>query len=367
MSSKHRTKADMRPQTPEAEQGDQMLERTIQIINYFHNLNPSLIFYMENPQGRMRHSPLLKALPHHRRVTVSYCKYGFDYRKHTDIWTNDFAWIPSPMCSAASPCDSVVDGRHPVAVRAHPGQETGPKTLHERYRIPPDLVRDVILSGRALVTEQMTPRGAPLLESPEPADYYVSFSGAPANGKSIAPLLADLGLPADGGGGSGYEGVIYIDDHLYYLKKTLDIHYFDDSESEFKIGPVLGYWLGEYPHGYCCWLSDAYPSHRLRVYETWYQRMSEPEEEEQRWITEVKRLRSAAGLDPAPWSRLHNGVAPLLVPASSDSDETQEGDEEMGLSQRLMGGGSAFYGVRAPASIVGDDSTGVFDRTVTAG
>jgi hypothetical protein len=92
---------------------------------------------MENPQGRMRHSPLLKALPHHRRVTVSYCKYGFDYRKHTDIWTNDFAWIPSPMCSAASPCDSVVDGRHPVAVRAHPGQETGPKTLHERYRIPP--------------------------------------------------------------------------------------------------------------------------------------------------------------------------------------------------------------------------------------
>jgi hypothetical protein len=38
----------------------------------------------------------------------------------------------------------------------------------------------------------------------------------------------------------------------------------------------------------------------------------------------------------------------------------QPGDEEMGLSQRLMGGGGAFYGVRAPASIVGDDNTGVF-------
>jgi len=68
--------------------GDFMLERTIQIINFFLKKNPNMKFFMENPKARMRHSYLISGLPKHERQTVSYCKYGFDYQKDTDIWTN---------------------------------------------------------------------------------------------------------------------------------------------------------------------------------------------------------------------------------------------------------------------------------------
>jgi hypothetical protein len=122
------------------------------------------IFYMENPQGRMRHSPLLAGLPPHRRVTVSYCKYGFHYQKHTDIWTNDMKWDPRAKCSKTLPCVNMVDGRHPVSVRPHPGQPSGPKTLHEKYRIPPELVQKIVLSGHGQVLADRSPRVADVEE-----------------------------------------------------------------------------------------------------------------------------------------------------------------------------------------------------------
>jgi hypothetical protein len=149
--NKHRTIADMTPRTEAAEQGDRILEQTAKIISHFQSINPNLLWYMENPQGRMRHSELLEGLPTHRRVEVSYCKYGFSYQKHTDVWTNDQEWTARTKCSKAAPCDVMVDGKHPAAVRGHPGQEAGPKTLHDRYRIPPELVQEVVLSAHGQV------------------------------------------------------------------------------------------------------------------------------------------------------------------------------------------------------------------------
>jgi hypothetical protein len=149
--NKHRTIADMTPRTEAAEQGDRILEQTAKIISHFQSINPNLLWYMENPQGRMRHSELLEGLPTHRRVEVSYCKYGFSYQKHTDVWTNDQEWTARAKCSKAAPCDVMVDGKHPAAVRGHPGQEAGPKTLHDRYRIPPELVQEVVLSAHGQV------------------------------------------------------------------------------------------------------------------------------------------------------------------------------------------------------------------------
>jgi hypothetical protein len=153
MAHKHRTVADMAPKTPEAELGDRMLQRTTEIISHFLNLNPNLIFYMENPQGRMRHSELLAGLPPHRRVTVSYCKYGFNYQKHTDIWTNDMKWDPRAKCSKTLLCVNMVDGRHPRGVR-----RIG--SLQERYRIPPELVQEIVLSGHGQVLANRSPRVA---------------------------------------------------------------------------------------------------------------------------------------------------------------------------------------------------------------
>lgn len=109
-------------------------------------LNPDLIFYMENPRGLMQYeTEILAELPPHTRHTVSYCKYGYEYQKHTHVWSNDDAWSPRPQCSAAEPCDVKREhGKHLAGVRQHPetGMVKGPKTLHERYQVPEQLVEE---------------------------------------------------------------------------------------------------------------------------------------------------------------------------------------------------------------------------------
>eukprot|EP01048_Picozoa_sp_COSAG05_P022799 COSAG05_NODE_4692_length_1407_cov_1.705657_2_plen_107_part_01 len=96
---KHRTKADMEPKTEAGQKGREILQKTVEIIAYFQEKNPGeccilpltlgfRVFYVENPRGLMRYDECLKALPPHRIVAVCYCKYGFDYQKHTDIFTN---------------------------------------------------------------------------------------------------------------------------------------------------------------------------------------------------------------------------------------------------------------------------------------
>ena len=92
-------------------------------------------------------------LPPHRIVAVCYCKYGFDYQKHTGIFTNNFILKFLPKCSKADPYDKMVDGKHTAEVRLHPetGMNTAPDGLKERYRIPPKLLENIFRFGTALV------------------------------------------------------------------------------------------------------------------------------------------------------------------------------------------------------------------------
>ena len=39
-----------------------------------------------------------------KRDTVTYCQYGLQYQKATDLWNNILKWNPRPMCSNNSPC-----------------------------------------------------------------------------------------------------------------------------------------------------------------------------------------------------------------------------------------------------------------------
>jgi len=94
----------------------------------------------------MRHEPLLEQLPPHVRHTVSYCKYGFEYQKHTDIWTNDDSWEPEPACCVEYPCQTREKyGKHLAGVRTHPetGMYIAPQSLEERYRIPEALLEEI--------------------------------------------------------------------------------------------------------------------------------------------------------------------------------------------------------------------------------
>ena len=57
-----------------------ILRKTEEIIKYF---KPKY-FFIENPQtGRMKNY-----MTDYNHYDVDYCKYGFDYRKRTRIWTN---------------------------------------------------------------------------------------------------------------------------------------------------------------------------------------------------------------------------------------------------------------------------------------
>lgn len=88
------------PITIFAVQALKMIQITIDIIN---KLNPDY-WYIENPRGMLRKQSIMKGFLRH---TVSYCKYGDDRCKPTDIWTNNTLWKPKPVCPIFTPSHSI--------------------------------------------------------------------------------------------------------------------------------------------------------------------------------------------------------------------------------------------------------------------
>ena len=60
-----------RPKTEDALMGLQILRKTIDIIKYYHLLNPELVWYIENPRGMMRKMVVWNQILHVRN-TVTY-------------------------------------------------------------------------------------------------------------------------------------------------------------------------------------------------------------------------------------------------------------------------------------------------------
>jgi len=87
LTHKHRVLPDLTPLTDVARLGERLIHKTLEIIDYF---KPQ-IYFIENPQGRLRHFPPMKSLPH--RGTVYYSNYGHQSHKPTDIWSN--IYIPN--------------------------------------------------------------------------------------------------------------------------------------------------------------------------------------------------------------------------------------------------------------------------------
>ena len=111
-----------------------LVERTLMLIRY--QIRPE-IFFIENPRGMLRKviDPLFEmvgmygAYPTIHRHTVTYCQYGDDRMKPTDIWTNHPTWVPKPMCKRGSPC-------HVAAPRGSSTGTQGIKSARDRSRIP---------------------------------------------------------------------------------------------------------------------------------------------------------------------------------------------------------------------------------------
>lgn len=116
----------LRPKSEFAQQSDELVWHTIHLINRLQELNPDLIWFMENPRGGMRKTPMVSGLP---RYTVTYCQYGDTRMKPTDIWTNHPDPGFKPMCHNGDNCHE----------RAPRGAKAGTQGLDgavERSRIP---------------------------------------------------------------------------------------------------------------------------------------------------------------------------------------------------------------------------------------
>ena len=74
-----------------------------------------------------------------KRQGVTYCQYGDDRMKPTDIWTNSDTWIPRPMCKNGDSCH----------ISAPRGSRTGTQGLanaYERSKIPEQLCLEILNS-----------------------------------------------------------------------------------------------------------------------------------------------------------------------------------------------------------------------------
>ena len=119
-----------------AKKSDMMMERLQQIIEYYLKYNPDMIYYVENPRGMLRKMDFMTYYP--IRHTVTYCQYGDDRMKPTDIWTNNTKWSPRPMCKNGDSC-------HTAAPRGSKTGTQGRKGNYERSMIPPVLCAEALI------------------------------------------------------------------------------------------------------------------------------------------------------------------------------------------------------------------------------
>lgn len=89
---------------------------------------------MENPRGVLRKMAAVADLP---RKTVTYCQYGDERMKPTDLWGSMPAtWAPKPMCKNGQPC-------HVAAPRGAKTGTQGRKGSKERSMVPYGLSQEI--------------------------------------------------------------------------------------------------------------------------------------------------------------------------------------------------------------------------------
>jgi len=135
--SKHRENS-ITPKTDYAKKCDRVNQHVIHLIKQWLDMNPLMIFFIENPRGMMRKMPWMQEFKRH---TVWYCQYGDSRAKPTDIWTNSDDWIPRPQCFNGNP-----DCHHERAPRGSKTGTQGRSGSYERSMIPGELCNEVMLS-----------------------------------------------------------------------------------------------------------------------------------------------------------------------------------------------------------------------------
>lgn len=123
--SHHRKKESNGNLAPTSEYAKFCDDVNINVLKIIKELKPKY-WFIENPRGGMRKMNFMKGLP---RYTITYCQYGDDRMKPTDIWTNH------PKPNFKPPCHNG-DSCHVSAPRGAKTGTQGLKGSVERSRIP---------------------------------------------------------------------------------------------------------------------------------------------------------------------------------------------------------------------------------------
>lgn len=150
-------------QTRDLTLGYSLLDKSLEIINYFKDINPNLFYTLENPRNNFFIERCNKELSDCILHKTSYCKYDFAYRKVT-IFVSNHDLELKRFCSTKDPCKYFKDNKyHRVALcyvypDKYPNQIKDSEYLKElrqqghkirnitclRYRIPPKLIEKVV-------------------------------------------------------------------------------------------------------------------------------------------------------------------------------------------------------------------------------
>lgn len=109
------------------------------VLELIEELAPQY-FFIENPRGALRKMPFMVDFENRtgaKRYTVTYCQYGDDRQKPTDIWTNHPAPMFKPACKPGANCH----------VKAPRGSRTGTQGLKgkiDRAVIPAPLCEHIV-------------------------------------------------------------------------------------------------------------------------------------------------------------------------------------------------------------------------------
>lgn len=134
--SRHRE--GVHPKSDYAKKCDKVNKHFLELIDRWQNVNPDMVYFVENPRGMLRKMPFMLKLPRH---TIWYCQYGDERAKPTDIWTNSKKWIPRPEChNGNKQC------HHLPAPRGSQAGTQGLKDSVERSKIPEALCIEILKS-----------------------------------------------------------------------------------------------------------------------------------------------------------------------------------------------------------------------------
>lgn len=138
MSLRHYWEKDGDYLVSKSEKADNALLMVENTLNIIEAMKPHY-YFIENPRAGMRKLKCMEYIP---RRTVTYCQYGHDHMKPTDIWTNCEVWENRPPCKNGDPCH----------IRSPRGSHNGVQSNKSRksMKIPDELcieVRDACYRG----------------------------------------------------------------------------------------------------------------------------------------------------------------------------------------------------------------------------